>query len=160
MRRKRLLIAIYVCYLLILFRLIVFKYPFDTTRNILRSWEPGQVLHGIETANFTLFRSVKMYIRYFDRIGGFENLVGNVALFIPVGILQCAVRERTHRLTFLGVFLRCAAISIGIECFQLVSRLGQFDVDDILLNTFGAILGFAVYEGYHIACRRNKSGCE
>ena len=36
-------------------------------------------------------------------------------------------------------------ISFLIECTQLLFRVGSFDVDDMILNTFGVCLGYITY---------------
>ena len=38
-------------------------------------------------------------------------------------------------------FLCC----LSIECFQLVTRRGYFEVDDVLHNTLGVIVGYLLY---------------
>ncbi len=43
---------------------------------------------------------------------------------------------------------------LGIEVFQLFSAFGAFDVDDILLNCVGAVLGYFVYLAYEGIKRR------
>ena len=36
-------------------------------------------------------------------------------------------------------------LSLGVEVFQLLTRVGSFDVDDLLLNTIGGILGYVLF---------------
>ena len=36
-------------------------------------------------------------------------------------------------------------LSLGVEVVQLLTRVGTFDVDDVLLNTIGVALGYVVY---------------
>ena len=36
-------------------------------------------------------------------------------------------------------------MSLSVECIQLITKTGCFDVDDIFLNTIGGILGYQVY---------------
>lgn len=67
----------------------------------------------------------------------------NVAMFIPLGLLIPATNPK-----YLG---RCSFALLGglvastvIEGAQLIFRLGQSDVDDILANTLGAVLGYAL----------------
>jgi len=36
-------------------------------------------------------------------------------------------------------------VSFFVECFQLVTRVGSFDVDDMLLNTLGGVIGYIVF---------------
>ena len=37
-------------------------------------------------------------------------------------------------------------LSLLVEVLQLVTKVGSFDVDDLLLNTVGGILGFLIYK--------------
>lgn len=72
------------------------------------------------------------------------NLIGNVVCFIPFGALlpviipSCRTMIRTVILTMMFTFL--------IESVQLVFKIGIFDVDDIILNTLGGILGYGCYK--------------
>lgn len=130
-------------YLLLVIRLLIFKYPIGELKAIVDSWEKGVILEGLESANFTLFKTIKMYIRYAYKLNSFENLVGNVAVFIPFGFFLPKVsRWANHWFMVLaaGFFF-----SLGIELFQLVSAFGAFDVDDLLLNSLGALLGYLLY---------------
>ncbi len=71
------------------------------------------------------------------------NLAGNVGMFIPLGIFLPAVWKRLRRL---WLFLLCIlGIIVAVELIQLVTLLGKCDVDDVLLNTIGALLGFGGY---------------
>lgn len=127
-------------YLLLVIRLIIFKYPFETLRQIASTWEKGVVLEGLDTANFTLFKTIRMYIDYAYKLNSFENLVGNIVVFIPFGFLLPYViaKGRNFFVMLLNVFI----FTVGIEVFQLFSAFGAFDVDDILLNCAGAVIGY------------------
>ena len=68
-------------------------------------------------------------------------LVGNVLLFLPLGLLMPVLwrRERLRDALLAGL-----ALSLGIEVVQLV--LGRFlDVQDLLLNVLGAGLGWGLW---------------
>lgn len=41
----------------------------------------------------------------------------------------------------------CLAVIVGFEAIQYVTCLGIFDVDDIILNTFGSVAGWLVFMG-------------
>lgn len=73
-----------------------------------------------------------------------ENIVGNIILFIPLGICLPMVWPRYF--SFKRVLLAAFLFSLSIELTQLFSRhLGIYrsvDVDDVILNTIGAILGY------------------
>lgn len=52
--------------------------------------------------------------------------------------------------------LICLISIIGIESFQLVTMLGYFDVDDIILNMTGCLIGYCVYVGFRILARNHS----
>ena len=70
------------------------------------------------------------------------NLFGNVAMFVPLGVLLPLLWEKLRRFrVFLPTTL---AVIVGIELVQLVTLLGKCDVDDLLLNLVGVAIGFAI----------------
>lgn len=140
-KQKRLLIL--VLYLLFVLKVIVFKYPYDQLREIMDTWSREVVLEGLDTANFTLFRTVHMYIDYAYMLNSFENLAGNIIVFMPFGVLLPFIWKRFRN--FADTFLAGFLFSLGIEIFQLYSAFGAFDVDDILLNCIGVISGYVFY---------------
>lgn len=151
-KRKK---AFFVLYLLIVVKLVVFKYSKEHLQAIVNSWEKNVILEGLKTANFTPFKTIQMYIDYSYMLNSFENLVGNVVLFIPFGfMLPFAFKRGNH----FFVMLSSAFIFVaGIEVFQLFSAFGAFDVDDILLNCFGAVVGYLLFIIYKkIQTKRGK----
>lgn len=66
-------------------------------------------------------------------------VLGNVIMFIPFGFLGW-IFPRLKDLKTLTIDF--ASVIIIVEALQYFSRLGVFDVDDIILNTFGVYLGF------------------
>lgn len=141
-RSKRIKIVFFI-YLAVVVKVIIFKYPCETLWSIISGWEKGVVWEGLDTANFTLFKTIKMYIDYSYMLNSFENLVGNVVVFIPFGFLLPYVQEKCRRLPIL--LLNAFIFVLGIEVFQLFSAFGAFDVDDILLNCVGAVFGWFLY---------------
>lgn len=150
-RQKRIKIVFFI-YMAVVVKVIIFKYPWVDLRAIMDTWEKGVILEGLDTANFTLFKTIKMYIRYSHMLNSFENLVGNVVVFIPFGFLLPYLQERCRR--FWVLMLNSFLFVLGIEVFQLFSAFGAFDVDDILLNCLGAALGFAVYMQWETVRRK------
>lgn len=132
-----------VIYLFLLIRLIVFKYPIPVLSGIMDEWELDNAKAGVATANLTLFKTIRMYIRYYDRLNGFDNLFGNILAFMPLGMLIPLAFPGMER--FFEILLHSFWLSLCIELFQLVSHFGAFDVDDILLNTLGGVLGFVIF---------------
>lgn len=76
------------------------------------------------------------------------NTLGNVVLFLPLGVLLPLVGRRFHLLK--RVLLLALCLSLSIELLQFMLRfLGNaraVDIDDVILNTLGAFLGFACYK--------------
>ena len=70
------------------------------------------------------------------------SLLGNFALFIPFGLFIPRLFERYRR--FVKFILLAFAILISIETFQVLTLRGSFDVDDIILNLAGAVIGFYI----------------
>lgn len=73
----------------------------------------------------------------------FVNLIGNVVAFIPFGALIRWVRNR--KTYFWNAVLYTFLFSLAIEGIQFFTRVGVFDVDDLILNTIGGALGYAIY---------------
>lgn len=152
---KRILRAVFFLYFLVLLRVIVFKYPFHQLEEISRTWTREVVLEGLGTANFTLFKTIKMYIRYWGRLNSFENLFGNVIAFVPFGfLLPFLHRESRHWWVML---INAFLLVCGIELFQLITAFGAFDVDDILLNCAGAMIGYNIFGICWISGRRRRN---
>ena len=78
-----------------------------------------------------------------------RNTLGNVALFMPLGILLPLVDTRFRSLK--RVLLLALCLSLTIETLQFALRFvgnpRAVDIDDVLLNTLGACLGFLIYRG-------------
>ncbi|MEO8173136.1 MAG: VanZ family protein [Sediminibacterium sp.] len=74
----------------------------------------------------------------------FENTTGNIVLFLPLGFLLPMVARKTN--SFAAIFFIALLCSAVIECVQYIERsFGAYrsvDVDDLILNTLGAILGW------------------
>ena len=138
-RRK----IIFFLYLILVVKLVIFKYTIEDLKAIAASWQKDVILEGLYTANFTLFKTIRMYIDYAYKLNSFENLVGNIVLFIPFGfLLPLCMKQGCN---FFVMLLNAFLFVLGIEVFQLFSAFGAFDVDDILLNCLGAVMGYCLY---------------
>ena len=73
----------------------------------------------------------------------FLNIGGNILAFVPFGYFLPSLS--THKLKFFQVFLLTFQLSIGIELIQLLSKVGSFDVDDMILNTLGGVVGYILF---------------
>lgn len=141
---KLFLQILFIGYLLLLIKLLIFKYPSCELKLVMESWSKEVVWEGIKSANFTLFRTIRMYIEHADYLNTFENLVGNFIVFVPFGYLLSLIRNKNRDVLIVVVY--AFFYSLAIELFQLFSAFGVFDVDDLLLNTLGAMFGVIVYK--------------
>lgn len=104
--------------------------------------------------NIVPFREIMRFIKYRDIIPLFDRLVnlsGNIVAFMPFGaLIRWVVNRRVRWYQAVGyTFL----FSLCVELLQLIARVGVFDVDDLILNTLGGLLGFFVY---YILLRWNR----
>lgn len=72
------------------------------------------------------------------------NLVGNVVLFIPFGAFLPACFRGLKK--FWSAMLTALGALIVVEIGQLLSLRGSCDVDDLILNMAGALLGFVCWK--------------
>ena len=139
-KSKLMILAILMIYIAILAKLTLFRSPMN---EIMEGWTYNTVLSKVSTANFELFRTIKMYINMLPRPIAIINLAGNVVCFVPLGFLPPYLfkhRTRIPRTIIFGFF-----VTVFIEVTQLITGIGEFDVDDILLNAVGVIIGRALY---------------
>jgi len=79
-----------------------------------------------------------------------RNTLGNLALFVPLGILLPLVSNRFLKLK--RVLLFALLLSLSVESIQFLLRFfgnpRAVDIDDVILNTLGACVGFALYKSF------------
>lgn len=96
-----------------------------------------------EQYNLQLFKEIKRFIKYREYIG-FEsfvvNIFGNIFAFAPYGFLLPLLNNRYRK--FYIVTILSIIFSLVVETSQLLLKVGVFDVDDILMNSIGGILGY------------------
>ncbi|TFD99534.1 VanZ family protein [Jeotgalibacillus sp. R-1-5s-1] len=71
--------------------------------------------------------------------------LGNLLAFIPFGILVPIVFGQ-HFKTYFKFITLFVSLIVCMEIVQLVTYLGSFDIEDIIINTMGATIGFCSYK--------------
>lgn len=71
------------------------------------------------------------------------NVIGNAAMFIPSGIVLPIVYKKLDN--FGKVIAAGAFISLCIEILQLPFASRASDIDDLIMNTLGAAIGYGIY---------------
>ncbi|MEE1125845.1 MAG: VanZ family protein [Acutalibacteraceae bacterium] len=84
------------------------------------------------------------------------NLVGNILMFTPVGIVFSVVYKKLD--THIKVIATGIGFSLFIELLQLPFYDRVSDIDDLILNSSGYILGYLIYSG--VKSIKNKLSCE
>jgi len=96
--------------------------------------------------NLIPFLEINRFLMYYEVLG-FKavllNIVGNIAAFMPFGFFLPFFSNRCRY--FLNTVFYTFELSLFVELIQLVTKVGSFDVDDLLLNTIGGALGFLAY---------------
>ena len=72
------------------------------------------------------------------------NIIGNISMFIPTGIIMPILYKRLDR--FWKVLLAGAGLSFGIEMIQLLFPGSVTDIDDLILNAAGVAIGYGIYK--------------
>lgn len=70
------------------------------------------------------------------------NLIGNAGMFVPTGIMTPLIYKKINGLKKTVLF--GAAMSLVIEVIQLPFAVRASDVDDLILNTLGVLLGYGI----------------
>jgi glycopeptide antibiotics resistance protein len=72
------------------------------------------------------------------------NIIGNIAAFMPMGFLLPIIFKRLKTINRLIAAILFATVSI--EVIQYIAGVGATDIDDIILNLSGGILGYLIYK--------------
>ncbi|KQR93909.1 teicoplanin resistance protein VanZ [Chryseobacterium sp. Leaf180] len=88
----------------------------------------------LSTVNF-----IKDTVRWLDIV---KIVVGNVVMFMPFGFLGWVFPKLKNLRNLLYAFVSAITIVEGLQYF---TRMGIFEIDDIILNTFGVFLGWKIY---------------
>ena len=138
MKKKLLMNIIWWIYFALLFGIVIIKFrgslselfvkiestPFGTNYNLIP------------------FNSIGEQLSHFSEGWARFNLMGNVIPFIPFGVLLPMISEKAN--SFIRVLFIGMGFVLFVEAFQFFTRLGSFDVDDVILNMFGILTGYLI----------------
>ncbi len=127
---KEFLSLLFIIYILILFYIVTFQ---DS---------------GFGTSNFTPFKEIFRY-----HLGSslfFKNIVGNLLLFIPFGFLV-AYYLKNYKLWLVLILSFISSLAIEVTQYK-IGRV--FDIDDIILNVLGGVIGFMLFVAFDAISKR------
>lgn len=143
------LYGVFICYILFLIKLLFLSRVsplamFNSQRTVERS------------INLIPFYSIKEYIFSNSttiKKFAFSNVVGNIAIFIPLGTYLSLFKNNKKVITnLLFIFI----VSLSIEIIQGLLGIGASDIDDIILNCLGGLIGILGYKFLLLILRNEK----
>ncbi|MCI1986434.1 MAG: VanZ family protein [Lactobacillus sp.] len=137
-------VVLFAGYVILLLMLTVFRdvyYPWQLVFHWHRSLDVINLTPVIETLKLRQGSS------HFDF---WYQSVGNVLWFVPFG---WGMGSLTKRANTLRVFCRGLMLSLTIECLQFLLISGVADIDDVLFNVSGAVIGYWLWRLSHRAHR-------
>jgi len=129
--RTAFLYGVFVCYILLLIKILLLS----------------RISHSeLMSINLIPFYSIKEYI-FSDSAAikkfAFGNVVGNIVIFIPLGTYLSLFKNDKRVITnLLFIFI----VSLFVEIIQGLLGIGASDIDDIILNCLGGLIGILGYK--------------
>ena len=138
MKNKKLIKILFSIYILFLILFVVLKFDGSFERIIsLHNSIIENEKDGLRNINLIPFRSMSPYLRDITEPYAFKNIIANILVFIPLGFF---ILNKNPKNVFKALII-CLGVILSIELIQLFFKIGFFDVDDIILNFIGSLLG-------------------
>ena len=143
MVKKLLALVVLIIYIAILIKIMVFK-DLPTVRVGILKLNFAGTREG--EANLIPFKTILPYLMGYKGllIAGI-NLIGNIVLLVPVGVLAPLIAPNFNWKKSLIIALLSG---LSIELTQVILKVGIFDIDDVLLNALGVMIGYWLLELY------------
>lgn len=142
---KTILLCVVTIYILLLMRLLFFnvgatdRQTYFTEREI--HFIPFKsTLHSIQMAQDFYYGPKKTSYYWYLAV---RNILGNVLLFAPLGLIAPLLNRRFRNLKF--ITFATFSLSFTAEVTQYFLVIGVADIDDIFYNVAGAIVGYLVF---------------
>lgn len=98
--------------------------------------------------NLVPFKTIMTFVKEFDSMYSTSqimlNLFGNVCAFMPMALFLPLLFKRQNKVFQFVITL--ILMILGIEFLQLITGSGRFDIDDLILNLFGAVLVYLLFK--------------
>lgn len=138
MKNKKLIKILFSIYILFLILFVVLKFDGNFERIIsLHNSIIENEKDGLRNINLIPFRTMSPYLKNITETYAFKNIIANILVFIPLGFF---ISNKNSKNVFKALII-CLGVILSIELIQLFFKIGFFDVDDIILNFIGSLLG-------------------
>lgn len=146
-KTREVFISLFFIYFLILVNLTIFKQGM-----LMLDFEKRVSVNLVPIVS-----TVQMFNNDFYEIDiGIYNVIGNILLFIPLGFgipLFFSHKNKISKVAFYGFIA-----SLTIEVLQYFTSRNITDVDDIIFNTLGTVLGFIAFNVIYKLVKSTKIG--
>lgn len=144
-RIREIFINLFFIYFLILVNLTLFKYG-----DLMIDFDNRFYINYIP-----LVETIKMFNNNFTDIHtALYNVIGNILLFIPLGFGIPLFFNKKNKL--FKIILYGFTASLFIESIQIFTPNNFTDIDDIIFNTFGSVLGFLIFNIIYMIFKKTK----
>ena len=137
LKREAALLLVYICIV------VVVRFTFCPFGKINGKIQP---LQFDSSKLFPLWLNLKPFVYLFDYPTMREallNLIGNIAMFVPLGIVWPAVFRQLN--THTKAILAGVGTTLCIELLQLPFYNRATDIDDLILNSSGYLVGYGIW---------------
>lgn len=138
-------ILITILYLVLLFKIIIFK-TLDSPMDLI-------------TGNYVHYKNLNLDPYIWDKNVSDSlnkiNILGNIILFIPLTILYRGHNNKTSKKFFKSIFI-AFILSLVFEISQFIFQIGITDINDIIFNTLGGIIGSIIYSFMSLFLSKDK----
>ena len=111
-----------------------------TRFNIIMTIIGGPITH-IDAVNVLPFHSIRENLEYGRKPISWDML-DNMVMFVPIGIIYCYYQKK---FMVVKAIVLSFSTTLLIECAQFVLKTGVVDIDDLIINTFGGLIGILLY---------------
>lgn len=102
-----------------------------------------RITSGAWGVNLVPFRTIKNYIKYSGFLHTMTNIMGNVIIFVPFGILLPEIFSKARSLS--KILVITFFTSFFVEFIQFfIGR--SVDIDDLMLNVLGSVIGYFIWK--------------
>jgi glycopeptide antibiotics resistance protein len=150
---------IFIVYLIGIVNFVIVKY-FGNIQTVLNRITSIQTQREEGNWNIRMipFRTIASSIDSYIHLGMLPssiNFIANIVVFIPMGFLiPLVIRRPSLPKTFLFSLL----IILLIETIQFVTCLGAADIDDVILNMVGCMIGYLIYVALIPVLKKRNNG--
>jgi len=141
MKKRSIFAILLIAYIATLIKVMVFKdIPVIKLGQLMINFGGTNSGHA---PNFIPFKTIGPYLMgYKGLMIAAINLLGNIILLVPVGFLVPLVFKNV---TWKKSFLVSIFSGLFIEIMQVILDVGIFDIDDVILNAIGVMVGYWIF---------------